>query len=293
MPSEIDELRHQSEEHPLVPTSGFHSLEDYVLYLIHRVAYEEAAKYAAENAVLDVGCNNGYGTVVTAAGSRLTIGVDVSPNAVHFAQLHNSRENVRYQEIDGLRLPFEDATFDLVISFQVIEHVSQTGRYLDEIRRVLKTAGTALFTTPNARIRLDPGMKPWNEFHVREYRADELFSLLKQSFASVEIRGLFARPVLYDIEVERVQRAKVEKLRQRAVQQRPAYKASRLVIEAMKSVLPAAAADGLRRALRGDAAAAPAATLDEESVRRYSTTDFFYRTDGLDDALDFMAVCSP
>lgn len=292
MPSELDELRRQSEEHPLVPTTGFHSLEEYVLYLSHRFAYEEAAKLAVDKTVLDVGCNNGYGTIVAGAHSKLTIGVDVSPTAVEFAQAFNSRENVRYQTIDGLGLPFDSETFDLAISFEVIEHVSDAGRYLDEIRRVLKRGGAALLTTPNARMRLDPGMKPWNEFHVREYLSAELFALLKQSFMNVEIRGLFARPVLYDIELERVQRAKIEAIQKRAMQKRATYKASRLLIEAAKSVLPAAAADTLRRAVKGRPSTTPVPLLDDETLQRYSTADFFYRTGGLDAALDFMAVCS-
>jgi SAM-dependent methyltransferase len=289
MLSESEQLRHQSEEHPLVPTSEFRSLEDYVLYLIHRVAYEEAAKFAEQSVVLDLGCNNGYGTVIVANNSRLTIGVDVSPAAVESAQRYNLRENVQYKVIDGLRLPFEDSTFDLVVSFQVIEHISNVARYLSEIRRVLKPAAAAIFTTPNARIRLDEGMKPWNEFHVREYSESELCSVLKEWFPDVLIRGLFASQDLYDIELARVQRSKQNAVRRIAEQKALRYKAKRTLVNAIKVFMPRPLIDALR--MRLGAHVTPATMTTGECGWRYSTADFYYRESDIDKALDFMAVC--
>lgn len=92
------------------------------------------------------------------------------------------------------------------MSFQVIEHIANAGAYLSEIARVLRSDGVALFTTPNAAIRLDPGMKPWNEFHVREYLAEELSALLRATFPGVAVRGLFAADELYRTEFERCQK---------------------------------------------------------------------------------------
>lgn len=293
MASDLEELRHQSEEHPLVATTDFQSLDGYVLYLIHRVAYEQAAARAAGKDVLEIGCNNGYGTVIVAAQSRSTIGVDVSPAAIESAQRNNARPNIQYRTIDGLRLPFEDAQFDLVISFQVIEHISDVGRYLSEMRRVLRPGGIALLTTPNATIRLNPGMKPWNEFHVHEYTADEVRALLEQHFDSVEIRGLFATPVLYDIERQRVEAAKNRAIQRRMQERTAAHKVREATRRAVKAIVP----KGIMRALRGTPSTSTQqttamASLDEETLRRYSTADFFYRTDSLDDALDFLAVCA-
>lgn len=73
---------------------------------------------------------------------------------------------------------------------------------------MLVPGGQAVFTTPNRVLRLDPGMKPWNAFHVTEYSADGLARLIGPHFAEVEIEGLFATPELHGIEARRVGRAR-------------------------------------------------------------------------------------
>ena len=82
-------------------------------------------------------------------------------------------------------LPYPDNTFDCVVSFQVIEHIADDNLYLKEIGRVLKPNGFALITTPNRPMSLS--RNPW---HEREYTADELTSLAKKYFNSVEMKGI-------------------------------------------------------------------------------------------------------
>lgn len=294
MRTEAESLRFQADEHPLVPTGGFGSLEEYVLYLIHLAAYEEAAKYASGKAVLDIGCNVGYGTAIVARPSLQTTGVDVSSKSIAAATAQHAAPNLRFVAIDGLTLPFADASFDLVVSFQVIEHIFAPEGYLREIRRVLRPEGTAIITTPNAPLRLDPGMKPWNPFHVREFSAAALEELLHAFFGPVRVAGLFATPELYEVEYARLQRCKENARRQQALQNTIAWKAKRALKDAAKAVLPAAAAGVLRRALyrRDRAAPAEEKTLDPSLVEKYSTADFSYRTGELDGALDLMAICT-
>ena len=288
MHTESEAIRLHAEEHPLVPTAEFHSIEEYTFYLIHLVAYEEAAKLASDRVVLDVGCNIGYGTALVGRESRETIGVDVSPKSVEAANEQNAAANIRYQVIDGLRLPFGNATFDLVVSFQVIEHIFAPDSYLSEIRRVLKPGGTVILTTPNAAVRLYPGMKPWNRFHVREYKAHELEELLKTWFPTVEVKGLFAHSELYDVERRRVHRAR-EVARQRS---RSSWKLKRLLIDTAKKLLPPVLTDAARHILRrdGGSPAVPPA-LDRSILLKYSTADFYYQTNALDSSLDLMAIC--
>ncbi len=85
-------------------------------------------------------------------------------------------------------LPFAEASFDAVISFQVIDDISPTmAAFVREIARVLRPGGRFVVTTPNAPMSLT--RNPW---HVREYRADELRDLLLgNGFASVERLGVF------------------------------------------------------------------------------------------------------
>src|SRR5262245_30687423 len=126
VPTELttkDNLLFQSEHHPLVATE-FKTCEDYCLSLIHQKAYYIAAELAQDKRVLDVGCNNGYGAAIIAQRCKSVVGVDVSDRAVESARRTCSKiPNAEFRVIDGGALPFDSGQFDLVTSFQVIEHV--------------------------------------------------------------------------------------------------------------------------------------------------------------------------
>jgi SAM-dependent methyltransferase len=111
------------------------------------------------------------------------VGVDVDSEAVAFAQQRYSRGNVSFFKIEGGgELPFSDASFDVVLSFQVIEHVWDDIGYLREARRVLKPGGVVVLVTPDRRHRLLPGQRPWNRWHVREYSGPQLARRVSQYF---------------------------------------------------------------------------------------------------------------
>ena len=243
----LEAIRLQAEEHPLIDDKAPETLSEKCLHLMHLKAYDEAGKHAEGRDVLDVGCNTGYGTLRLVSMARSVTGVDVSPAAVEAARTRPGGEAVDFRTIDGLGLPFPDNSFDLVTSFQVVEHVTDPLPYLNEIKRVLRPGGQALITTPNAAIRLDPGMTPWTRFHVREYRAAELEVELSKVFADVEVLGMFGVPTLYDLEIERVDanrrgvRKRLEALAAKEAGQAAAAKA-KAAAEAAKAALPTAAA---------------------------------------------------
>lgn len=296
MRSEEQILRHQADSHPLMYIDEFATVEDYCLRLMHLRAYEEAAKSAQNKNILEVGCNTGYGTQLLGKVCRKITGVDLSTTALGVATQKYAGDNVDYLQIDGQTLPFVDDSFNLIISFQVIEHISNYDPYLAEIKRVLAPDGVVIFTTPNALIRLDPGMKPWNEFHVKEFNFNELRQLLEAWFPSVMVRGLFATEEVYQIEYGRVQRM-LEKARRDSKAILPSYETIRTsLISGTKTLLPDLAVERIRRLFRGLRAtpevASPRATLDRVDLERYSTADFFYREDSLESALDLMAICS-
>jgi 2-polyprenyl-3-methyl-5-hydroxy-6-metoxy-1,4-benzoquinol methylase len=273
----------QSEKHPLTDEDP-QTVEKVVLHLIHMKAYRTGGELAAGKRVLDLGCNNGYGSRIMAETAADVLGVDVSERAIIEARIGPLPSNLRFECSTGRLLDLADASVDIVTSFQVIEHVPDVGPYLSEIKRVLKDGGLALFTTPNASIRLDPHMKPWNVFHVREYTADELRRELEPHFSNVEIRGLFGEPQL-----EQVERERVAKLRRRA--RNPIY---RFASDLATTHMSEHARDRIESFVAGllphrDRGPSSAARLARE---QWNLDSVHYRTDDLDDALDLMAVCS-
>ena len=296
-----DIIRLQAEEHPIVNTDSFESLEEFCLSLIHRKAYEEAAALSKDRIVLDLGCNNGYGTNVIGKQCRRVIGVDVSPNAINQAKDMVKADNISFQLIDGKSLPFDDSVFDIIVSFQVIEHIANLEKFMSEILRVLSKDGLVIFTTPNAAIRLDPGMKPWNKFHVQEFTALELKKLLSKWFDSVRVKGLFASSKLYKIERERCRKALIAAKCQRKNFLPPWWKVRTFIINQLKKIMPEFTISSLRKMLRileasssgnYNALSDHKLSYKNDFSREFTTDDLYYGQDNLDAALDLMALCS-
>ncbi len=271
----------QARHHALVSTERFRTAEEYCLYLMHLKAYEAASEIGAGRTALDYGCNVGYGTKVLSLRCGKTVGVDISARAIKEAQRRYGGDGIEFHVIDGSHLPFADGSFDMVVSFQVIEHISDEAGYLTEIKRVLTKNGRALFTTPNAEIRIPCGKKPFNPFHVREFSAGELRELLQKYFAPVEIQGLFAVDELYRTESQRL-----ERIRQ-SFYRRPAWMNG--VSGYLRAHLPEGALAIVRRTLcRPRKGNEP----EKSRWRSYSTTDLFYQAENLNAALDLMAICA-
>ena len=280
MSTPCEGIRLQAERHGLVPIHGFRTLEEYCLYLIHLKAYEIAAEIVQDKIVLDCGCNIGYGTKVLSTHCKEVVGIDVSPKAIKEARRRYGPDGLTFYVVDGNHLPFKDGYFDVVVSFQVIEHINDYTPYLTEIKRVLRESGIAVFTTPNAWIRIDSDMRPFYPFHVREFRADELVELLQEYFSRIKVSGLFGKESLYAIEYQRVQRSR-EKIRRR-----PQWINS--LSYYLRAHLPERTLGLIRtvqHSLRGEK------KLNNSLLRQYSTADLFYRNENLNEALDLLAVC--
>ena len=205
---DAEAIRLQAEEHPLIEDVPPATAAEHCLRLMHLRAYDEAVAHAAGRDVLDVGCNTGYGTLRFAPVAERVVGIDVSPRAIDAARQRATGGRPEFVLGGGFDLPFPDASFDLVTSFQVLEHVPDPVAFLRELARVARPGGTVILATPNAATRLDPGMTPWNRFHVHEYLADELGDLLGTVFPRVRVRGMFGTPTLYETEIQRVDAAR-------------------------------------------------------------------------------------
>jgi 2-polyprenyl-3-methyl-5-hydroxy-6-metoxy-1,4-benzoquinol methylase len=152
----------------------------------HLVRYWWASSLAPARRVLDAGCGVGYGTnLLAAAGAVEAVGVDVAPSVVEAAEA-TAGPGVRYQTADVHHLPFDDASFDLVVCFEVIEHVSGAEGVIAELARVLGGDGVLLVSSPNPDAYV-----PGNPHHVRELRADELEEMVRSSLPHTAVRRQF------------------------------------------------------------------------------------------------------
>ena len=139
------------------------SQEDHLIYLCHIATYRFCLPYVKGKRVLDFGCGSGYGAARIASNCESVTGVDISEEAIAYAKKKYSAPNVTFRHIkkvENEKLPFSDEEFDVVPSFQVIEHVQDTHAYLLEVLRVLMQDGTLTVATPDRSTRLLPFQKP-------------------------------------------------------------------------------------------------------------------------------------
>lgn len=143
--------------------------------------------------VLDLACGEGYGSALMAQTARSVVGVDVSAEAIAFAQEGYLRDNLRFLLGDGRQIPIADASVDVVASFETLEHLYEQEQLLAEFRRVLRPGGLLLISTPDRTVYSPDGSVP-NPHHVRELDLAEFHGLLRSVFP--EVRMFAQRPMI-------------------------------------------------------------------------------------------------
>jgi SAM-dependent methyltransferase len=165
----------------------------------HEVVYQRLAKRCAGLDVLEAGCGEGYGADLIAGVARRVIALDYDEATVAHVRARYPRVEVRHANLT--ELPLADGSVDVVVNFQVIEHLWDQALFVSECARVLRPSGLLMVSTPN-RITFSPGRDtPINPFHTRELNADELTQLLADAgFASVSMSGVFHGPRLTEMD---------------------------------------------------------------------------------------------
>jgi glycosyltransferase involved in cell wall biosynthesis/SAM-dependent methyltransferase len=155
----------------------------------HRSRYRFAEGLVPGKRVLDVGCGSGYGAeLLRDAGASQVVGIDISAAAIEQASRRSSRR-LSFTLADAFDLPYDACAFDLVVSFETLEHVLDGHRFLQELRRVVSDDGIVLISTPNAYHTKPINCRPRNPYHVREYTPPELRALLQRYFSTVSLLG--------------------------------------------------------------------------------------------------------
>lgn len=157
----------------------------------HWHRYHFAAPLTQGARVLDVACGSGYGSALLAQHAAQVTGVDISAEAIaHARASYGAIANLQFREGDCTTLPFADASFDVVVSFETIEHIAAQERFLDEVRRVLTPDGLLALSCPNKR-EYSEARGIVNPYHVRELYRHELAQMLAPRFGAIAWYGQF------------------------------------------------------------------------------------------------------
>jgi SAM-dependent methyltransferase len=156
--------------------------------LEHWHRYFLAAELVRGRTVLDVASGEGYGSAYLARFAHKVVGVDVSREATEFARARYVLPNLEFLQGSVAALPLADASVDIVISFETIEHVGEEEqrRFLEEIRRVLRPGGHLVLSTPDKAV-YSTARNYANPYHLHEMERGEFVQLLEARFPRVRI----------------------------------------------------------------------------------------------------------
>lgn len=155
---------------------------------VHR--YKEAIKHIkASDRILDLACGNGYGSSLLANSTEnIVVGGDIDSNSIKECTSRFKRKNLEFNQMDGTKIDYEDDYFDVVISFETIEHTKDYFNMLGEFKRVLKKDGLLILSTPN-RLITSPNGIIINPFHTQEWSLIELTDVLNKIFINTNVYG--------------------------------------------------------------------------------------------------------
>lgn len=184
----------------------FANKSELYLHLMHIATYEYAKKLIKDKKVLDYGCGSGYGSHMLSLTAASVTGVDISKEAVDFANNEYKAPNLNFKTIAELG----NEKFDVITSFQVIEHVPDDKKYTSALKQLLNPGGILIISTPDKKYRLfNYIQQPWNIFHLKEYTPESLQKLLKKYFKQVEILKIGSDS---DLILEEIKRTKKQRI---------------------------------------------------------------------------------
>lgn len=154
---------------------------------IHLTRYLNAQPYVTGKRVLDAACGEGYGSALMKQwGAKSVVGVDISEEAVETAKTLFSKKGIEYLQHNVEELPFSDASFDMVVSLETIEHLDHPDIFLHELRRVVKEGGTIIISCPNDQYYADNVSDYSNPYHKRRYNFYEFREMAEKELGQTD-----------------------------------------------------------------------------------------------------------
>lgn len=154
----------------------------------HYHRYMAVSQFAKSRRVLDIASGEGYGAFLLSMHAEEVVGVDVSREAVEQARSKYNSDRLSFEVGSISSIPMSDSYFDVIVSFETLEHVDGHEQVLSELVRVLKQDGVLIISTPDKRVYSDEVSRQ-NHYHVKELYYPEFRRLLSTYFKHVEYYG--------------------------------------------------------------------------------------------------------
>lgn len=167
-------------------------------YKEHISRYAFVSQFVKNKIILDVACGTGYGSsYLERYEPEIVIGVDISKEAVAKGKELFRKKLLELLVGDATDMALKDDTFDVVVSFETIEHLYDCEHFLSEVSRVLKNNGVLIISTPNKEAFSGCSQFYTNKFHIKEFTASEFYSLLHKYFERVYPYGEIQMGAVY------------------------------------------------------------------------------------------------
>lgn len=150
-------------------------VENYIM-IEHLHRYSIIMELVRDKVVLDIASGEGYGSNLISNVATFTYGVDIDEESIKHANTKYQKKNLSYKHGAADQIPLEDASVDIVVSFETLEHHDKHEEMMSEIKRVLKPGGVLVMSTPEKVIPEN------NHFHVKELTNIEFKHLISRYF---------------------------------------------------------------------------------------------------------------
>ena len=158
--------------------SGF---ADMIVEIEHSSRYKWILKYVKNKRVLDIACGVGKGsyTIAKNGEAKEVIGCDLNERAIKYASIRYKHPNITFVSDDAQKFTNEN-NFDVIVSFETIEHLPNVDQFLKSIDNLLSSNGLFFVSTPLSSIPHDTN--PVNPYHIQEWDFNEFEKLLSKYF---------------------------------------------------------------------------------------------------------------
>lgn len=158
-------------------------------YHRHIGRYIFASSFVGDKSVLDIASGIGYGShFLMTKGAKMIVSADKEFGNLAFSKKHYSSLKIYRVNVDAEKLPFSSEQFDIITSFETIEHLTNYRDFLSECRRILKPGGLIIISTPNRTVTSPTG-KVWNQYHIKEFTISEFAGLMNEFFKTIDLYG--------------------------------------------------------------------------------------------------------